>query len=166
MKRLHGLLAILLVAVLAAWWAAGLDDDESAGEAPRRPAAARKVAAPRGVARTALAALDAPRPALAEGDAAAPVPDLFPVRSFLPPPPPAPPPPRPTAPPLPFRYSGMLEEGGRAAAFLEEGEQIRVVRVGDTLDGRYRVTAVSRARIDLIYLPLNEPQSLVTGAMP
>ena len=55
----------------------------------------------------------------------------------------------PTAPPLPFRYSGMLEEGGRAAAFLEEGEQIRVVRVGDTLDGRYRVTAVSRARIDL-----------------
>ena len=39
-------------------------------------------------------------------------------------------------------------------------------RVGDTLDGRYRVTAVSRARIDLIYLPLNEPQSLVTGATP
>lgn len=164
MKRVHGLLAGLALTLLAAWWAAGLED-EPATEAPRR-AVQRKAASVRSAPRVDLAALSASRPALADGDAGAPVPDLFPVRSFAPPPPPPPPPPTPTAPPLPFRYTGMLEEGGRHAAFLEQGEQIRVVRVGDTLDGRYRVTAVSRARIDLIYLPLNEPQSLVTGATP
>jgi hypothetical protein len=41
-----------------------------------------------------------------------------------------------------------------------------VVRAGDVLDGRYRVTALSRSRIDFIYLPLNESQSLMTGALP
>jgi hypothetical protein len=89
--------------------------------------------------------------------------ELFPARSFLPPPPPPPAETKPVAPPLPYRYGGALEDGGAPAAFLLERDEVRAVRSGDVLDGRYRVTAVSRQRIDFLYLPLNETQSLSTG---
>ena len=52
------------------------------------------------------------------------------------------------------------------AVFLARQDEIRLVRAGDVLDGRYRVSAVSRARVDFIYLPLNASQSLLTGALP
>mgnify|MGYP000039899323 CR=1 FL=1 len=166
MKRQHWLVAVLVATLLAAWWATGLEDD--AADAPRRPA--RKLPQKlRAADRSDLAGLALTRGRLAAGaeeDSEAPAPDLFRVGSFLPPQPKAPPVPRPVAPPLPFRYAGMLEEGGVTKVFLEDGDQIRVVRAGDVVDGRYRVTAVSRSRIDLIYLPLNETQSLATGAMP
>lgn len=157
MTRQRVLLGTLLLALGAAWWAAGLD--ESAAPAP--PRAARK--APQ---RDAVVHLDAAglmragRVVESEGQ------DLFPVRSFLPPPLPPAQPAAPVAPPLPFRYSGMLQDSGAPAVFLASGEQIRAVRAGDVLDGRYRVLALSRSRIDFIYLPLNETQSLMTGAMP
>lgn len=165
MKRGAWLSGTLLATLAAAWWAAGLDDDEPAPEhaarkAVRRDPARRAVAAPpdlTGLALRAREAAAAPR----DGDP----PDLFPPRSFVPPPPPEPTP-APVAPPLPFRYSGMLEDGGPLAVLLAQREEIRAVRAGDVLDGRYRVTAVSRGRVDFIYLPLNASQSLLTGALP
>ncbi len=157
MKRQPLLLGALALSLLAAWWASGLDDADApppphtAGKAPRREATGPRPVAP-------LA-----RPARQRGDGAPG--DLFPVRSFQPPPPPAPPV-QPTAPPLPFRHGGMYEDGGPPAALLAEGERLHIVRVGDVVDGRYRVSSVSRARVDLVYLPLNQTQSLASGAIP
>lgn len=158
MKRGHGLVLALVATLVAAWWAAGLEDDAAAPRREARKAAHREGAAPPDLAGLALRARE---PAASPGDP----PDLFPPRSFLPPPIPEPPP-APVAPPLPFRYSGMLEDGGPPAVFLSQRDELRAVRAGDVLDGRYRVTAVGRGRVDFIYLPLNAPQSLLTGALP
>lgn len=158
MKRAHGLALALVATLAAAWWAAGLDDD---GPAPGR-------ASPRAVRRDVAAAPDLAGLALHAREPAAPPGarvDLFAPRSFVPPPAPEPAP-APVAPPLPFRYSGMLEDGGPPAVFLSQRDEIRAVRAGDVLDGRYRVTAVGHGRVDFIYLPLNAPQSLLTGALP
>jgi hypothetical protein len=157
MRRQRVLLGALLLALGAAWWATGLDESEA--PAPRR-------AAGKTLHREAVAHLDAAGLMRAGRVVESDGPNLFPVRSFLPPPLPAAPAAAPVAPPLPFRYSGMLEDGGAPAAFVASGEQIRVVRAGDVLDGHYRVAAIGRSRIDFIYLPLNESQSLMTGAMP
>lgn len=154
MKRSHGLILALGASLVAVWWAAGLDDDGDAGPVrqarrPMRPAAASA---------TSLGELRfGVRP-----PADATLGELFPVRSFLPPPPP-PAEIKPVAPPLPYRYGGALEGDGAPAAFLIDRDQVRAVRTGDVLDDRYRVTAVSRQRIDFLYLPLNETQSLNTG---
>lgn len=166
MKRPYILAAALLATLAVSWWVSGLDDDIADPSSPRR---ARAVAA-RGVGggeRAGLALLDGRRArSLAAGPGGGR--DLFALRSFEPPPPPLPllPAPKPVPPTLPFRYIGMLEEEGAAVAFVADGDDVRLLRAGDAIDGRYRVTTVSRARIDFLYLPLNQTQSLATGAQP
>lgn len=154
MTRAHGLLLVLGAVLVAAWWAAGLDED-SDGDA--RPARKAGRARPLEASAIPLGELSL----VAREPADGPPGELFPVRSFLPPPPPVDT--KPVAPPLPYRYGGALEDGGPPAAFLLERDEVRAVRPGDVLDGRYRVTTVSRQRIDFLYLPLNETQSLNTG---
>lgn len=96
--------------------------------------------------------------------------NLFAVRSWQPPPPP----PRPvaavqdlappSAPPLPFRYLGRMEDGGRITVFLGEGAQtVRVVRQGDQLSD-YRIDEISAQGMRLTYLPLQQPQQLLFGS--
>ncbi|MCW5581327.1 MAG: hypothetical protein KIS72_08300 [Luteimonas sp.] len=82
--------------------------------------------------------------------------------SFRPPPPPPPPPARlqALAPPLPFRYVGAIFEDGARRALLMEGEQLRILRSGEEIGGRYRVDHIDDSRIDFIYLPLKQRQSL------
>lgn len=155
MKRAHVLLLALGVALAAAWWAAGLDDD---GDGDARPARKAGRARPAATSAMRLSELSLGARPPADGPSG----ELFPARSFLPPPPP-PVETKPVAPPLPYRYGGVLEDGGEPAAFLLDRDEVRAVRIGDVLDGRYRVTAVSRQRIDFLYLPLNETQSLSTG---
>jgi hypothetical protein len=102
--------------------------------------------------------------------------DAFRSRSWLAPPAPAPlpapvrpaPPPAPTAPSLPFKFVGMLEQKtDRPTAFLAKGEALHVVRVGDVVDGAYRVESLSATQIVVTYLPLNERQTLsVAGGQP
>lgn len=162
MKRPH-LLGLGLFAVLVAtWWSASLEEVE--GNETRKPTSRAK---PRKTGPTVdLSLLENTRkPFIRETSGDTPK-NLFPIVSFQPPPPPPPPTPKPMAPPLPFRYTGMLEEGDKTIAFLTEGEQVRLVRAGDVLDGRYRVITVLRTQIDFIYLPLGEPQTLATGTPP
>lgn len=161
MKRKVLLLSALAASLLATWWAAGLDDAGDGSEEGTPPPASARPAG-RAEARPAadLSVLVPTPRARGEGRV-----DLFAVRSFRPPPPPAPPV-APMAPPLPFRYGGLLEDGGTLAVFLIEGERVHVLRAGDVLEGRYRVRALSRARVDLVYLPLNQTQSLAGGALP
>jgi hypothetical protein len=95
--------------------------------------------------------------------------DAFP--SLLPPPPPASlspaaatEAPKPVAPPVPFTVIGKKFEGGTWEVYLARGEQTYIASEGAELAGEYRVGAVGPTQLTLIYLPLNEQQTLQTGA--
>ena len=141
----------------------------------------RDVSAQPGPAATAALAppADAPaatppvRDAIEVGNGA----EAFGNKSWLPPPPPPPPapapaaperPPKPTAPPLPFRFVGMLEAKNEPpTAFLSMGDALHVVKVGDVIDGTYRIEALSPAKVVVTYLPLKQQQTLgVDGGQP
>ncbi|MBI3902533.1 MAG: hypothetical protein HY306_06265 [Nitrosomonadales bacterium] len=73
------------------------------------------------------------------------------------------PPPEPTAPPLPFTYFGRYEDGNVRTVVLVKGGRVYAVKVGEILDGAYRVEDISQGVVTLTYLPLNTTQSLRTG---
>jgi hypothetical protein len=75
--------------------------------------------------------------------------------------PPSPPPP--SAPPLPFTYMGKLVSGGDLAVFLVQGERNLVVREGDTIDSLYKVERIAEGDITLVFLPLNQRQTIIIG---
>jgi hypothetical protein len=77
--------------------------------------------------------------------------------------PPLSPPPAPKAPPLPFTYMGKLIEDGRIVVFLTQGDRNLIVRLGDTIDGTYRVDAVTEQHLSLTYLPLKQKQDFAFG---
>ncbi|QEY65031.1 secretion system X translation initiation factor [Metapseudomonas lalkuanensis] len=109
-------------------------------------------------------------PAVAE--VLVPAADLFAVQSWYvaPPPPtamasaPPPPPPKPTAPPLPFKFIGKLDDRQHLQVFLLRGEQVLVVREGDLIDKTYKVQRIDAERMTLVYLPLDVAQSLDVGS--
>lgn len=103
--------------------------------------------------------------------AAAPKRDLFAPHSWLPPPPPPPkpvppveiqgPPLPPPPPPLAFAYLGQLDvEGEPTVYYLSLGERVLLVKIGDTIDGVYRLLGQEGAQLALLYLPLNAKQML------
>jgi hypothetical protein len=157
------ILAIAAVLTLVAARLVGRED-----EGP--PPAARSAAAPAAAERPAER-LDVDLDRLAARKGAPPAGDPFKALSWqsvaqeearknAPPPPP---PPRPQAPPLPFTYMGKLIEDGRIAVFLTQGDRNHIVRQGDTIDGTYRVDAVTEERLSLTYLPLKQKQELAFG---
>lgn len=77
-----------------------------------------------------------------------------------------PPPPPPQAPALPFRVLGRYVDGGEETLFLQHAERAVAVRVGDVLDGQYRVESLAAGVLTLIYLPLNQRQTLDIGETP
>lgn len=89
--------------------------------------------------------------------AAAPIPAPVAVAITLPPPPP---PPAPTAPPLPFRYFGKWIDGERTVVFLWNNSDGYSVAAGDTLEGTYRIEAITDSSVDFVYLPLGSKQTL------
>ena len=124
----------------------------------------------------------APAPAAKPAEAAAPAlptrtkidlgaaKDPFAARGWLPPPPPPPPPapeapppppPPPTAPPVPFKYIGMLEQkAAKPQAFLSKGDALLVVQVGDVVESTYRVESFNSAQVVITYLPLQQRQTI------
>jgi hypothetical protein len=76
------------------------------------------------------------------------------------------PPPPPSAPPVPFTYMGKLLSGQDAAVFLTQGERNLVVREGDTIDAVYRVEHIADSGITLVYLPLDQRQTIFIGESP
>lgn len=73
---------------------------------------------------------------------------------------------KPTAPALSFRYLGRLVAEDRTVVFLESGPNLYSVGVGDTVDGVYRVEAISGAAVSFRYLPLDATQTLTLRAAP
>ncbi|UCH47056.1 MAG: hypothetical protein JSU95_13275 [Betaproteobacteria bacterium] len=75
-----------------------------------------------------------------------------------------PPPPAPTAPPLPFTYMGkMTDDPQRPMFFLVKAGNLYNVRLGEVIDGTYRIDRVVGSSLRLIYLPLDIEQSLPMG---
>ncbi|HEX2829434.1 MAG TPA: hypothetical protein VHP37_24015 [Burkholderiales bacterium] len=97
---------------------------------------------------------------------------LFSSHSWEPPPPkvkpgPPPPPPKPVAPPLPYTFAGRMLQDGTVYVFLARGDRIITAKQGDTLEGVYRVDSISETQVSLIYVPLNEKQTLaVVSSLP
>jgi len=75
-------------------------------------------------------------------------------------PPPPPPPAPPSAPPLPFRYFGKWIDGDRTVVFLWNNGEGQSVAAGDTVEGAYRIEAITDSAIDFVYLPLGSKQTL------
>lgn len=97
--------------------------------------------------------------------------DLFAAHSWYVPPPPPParagpaaPPPAPVAPQLPFQYFGKLDDRQRVRVFLQRGERVYTVGVGDVIDGTYKVKSITDSQMTLIYLPLDVTQTLSVGS--
>jgi hypothetical protein len=81
------------------------------------------------------------------------------------PPPPAPPPPPPPPPTLPYRFVGMLDEGPKAKprVFLSIGDKLLVAGVGDTLEGGYKLTAISGQELVFTHVQNNVTLKLVVA---
>jgi hypothetical protein len=72
-------------------------------------------------------------------------------------------PPPPEAPPLPFHVLGRYVEDGKVAVFLQHNDQNLVVRVGETIADQYKVESLAGGVLTLVYLPLNQRQTLEVG---
>ncbi len=68
--------------------------------------------------------------------------------------------PPPAAPPLPYRFAGRLTDGAEQTFYLSRGDQLMVVKSGDTLESAYRIIGVDDRRIQFQHLPTGEVQVL------
>jgi hypothetical protein len=66
----------------------------------------------------------------------------------------------PQAPVLPFQVIGQLIEDGKVSIFLKYNAQNLVVHVGDTIADTYKVEGLNGSILTLLYLPLNQRQTL------
>jgi hypothetical protein len=117
-----------------------------------------------------VVALDmlAPRNSLISSKPRARSVDLFAAGSWSPPPAPVKPalqlpPPAPTAPALPFIYIGKKWEANSWEVFLAKGDQSFIAKEGTVLDTHYRVDKINPPQMSLVYLPLNQTQTLSIG---
>ncbi|HET9403021.1 MAG TPA: cohesin domain-containing protein, partial [Burkholderiales bacterium] len=69
-------------------------------------------------------------------------------------------PPAPVAPPMPYQYAGRVVQDGEPSILLSKGDTVIPIKLGETLDGAYRVEAIGEDQITLIYLPLKHKQSI------
>jgi len=94
----------------------------------------------------------------------------FGPRSWTPPAPAGPkvaaaPPPKPVAPPLPYRVAGQVTHDGVMQVVLAREDRVFTVREGETLDNIYRVESITPDMVTLVYLPLDERQTLAVGGL-
>lgn len=154
-------LALALLATLAAvFWPQGRESGDNVVEAVKRPAGVQGQEPADGSRQaTGEKPLDAGA-RLVEMQA-----DLFPSQTWAPAPPPVraykpPPPPPPKPPPLPFAYLGRWMDGEVDTVFVRLGEQPLPLKVGQVLNGSWRVDEISRSAVVFTYLPLNMQSTL------
>jgi len=61
---------------------------------------------------------------------------------------PAEPPPPPPPEPLPYRFLGQMSDGDDRVIYLGQGEQVVPARLGDVLDGRYKLAGIKGGQIE------------------
>ena len=62
-------------------------------------------------------------------------------------------------PPLPFTYVGRLRQNGRVEVLVMRGQELHTLATGDSVDGEYRVDAITDSTISFTYLPLKLKQT-------
>lgn len=72
-----------------------------------------------------------------------------------------PPLPQPVAPPMPFQYVGRIEGREGSTILLSRGAESFSVKAGEPIDNDYRLESVTSEALTVVYLPLNERQTLV-----
>lgn len=174
-KRRYGLLAALLLTLLATWWVAGEDEDQAS--AVVQPTAGPRRAAPATVSTAATAKAQA---ATSNQPAAAAL-DWTPVArqpwaetkdaqfaAWAPPPPPPPPPAAkgpavvapPVAPAFPYQLIGRLVEGAQTQGLLSGPNRSLAVKAGDVVDGQWRIDQVTEQGLKLTWLPAQLTQTI------
>jgi hypothetical protein len=68
--------------------------------------------------------------------------------------------PQPVAPPLPFQYVGQIEGKDGPTVLLSRGAESFSVRAGEPIDPNYLLEMVTAQALTIVYLPLNERQTL------
>ncbi len=68
----------------------------------------------------------------------------------------------PSAPSLPFKYMGMIEESGESKVILEDGDDVLALKAGDQFAEDYKLISINKAAksIEILYLPMNIIQTL------
>lgn len=66
----------------------------------------------------------------------------------------------PGPPPLPFKFVGRMSDNGDQLVYLGRGDQALIARIGETLEGTYKVLSIEAQRIEFEYLPSGEKQAL------
>lgn len=66
----------------------------------------------------------------------------------------------PAAPPLPFEYVGQMEGRDGLVAYLAREGEFLSAKAGDALGADYRLESVSPEALTIVYVPLNERQTL------
>jgi hypothetical protein len=72
---------------------------------------------------------------------------------------------RSASPPFGYQYIGRMEVEGRLTVHLAKGEKLYAVRVGDVLDGVFRVEAIKTDGLELTYLPRRSKQFVAFSAI-
>jgi hypothetical protein len=72
--------------------------------------------------------------------------------------------PRPTPPPIPFNVIGKKFDSGRWEVYLANGDATYIATQGAVIADNYRIESIAPTQMTLVYLPLNEQQTLQTGA--
>lgn len=72
----------------------------------------------------------------------------------------APPPAQPVAPPMPFQYVGQIQGREGPTILLSRGTESFSVKAGEPIDNDYRLESVTSESLTIVYLPLNERQTL------
>lgn len=69
---------------------------------------------------------------------------------------------KPSAPSFPYEFLGrMIDVNGNALTFLMRNGDLIPVKVGEVLDGIYRIDAVDAQQIRITFLPSNEQSTLI-----
>ena len=67
---------------------------------------------------------------------------------------------KPSAPPMPYRFAGRVLRDGKVQLFLAKEDVAIPISPGKILDGIYRVEAIGKDRVTIVYLPLNRKYSV------
>jgi hypothetical protein len=63
-------------------------------------------------------------------------------------------------PPLPYKFIGQMDTGTETMIYLGRGEQVHLAKVGDVLDGTYKVVNLTKTQIEFELLASSERQTL------
>lgn len=64
------------------------------------------------------------------------------------------------APTMPYKFVGQMDDGGRVVVYLSRGEQVLLARLGEIVEGEYKVVSITPSEVTFEYLPAGTTQIL------